>query len=324
MLLLTDILLGTMSVAGLAAGVSALVLYRKNNGNGPVPNPWRYDPLGPPPPIRPPVRFDPVTVKGLDELPARIEGALSPMFAEVLVKMEHLAQRQAEITDNPPVVMTTIEPTWPTELQRSVETLSQKLDGLRATSSLVSDQALERLDALVAAATTPEQEQEVQVKGLTDIPGQIARSLSGMIGRGGGGNPSPPPPPRRDPPPNLAAIPPGTQPTVPQIPAAYVGGSVFATAGQVTSLLVLIQYQLSPNCPGTSAEFSISAQDASVFVGAASALGGPLSDINYAYELTPGGPPRIYRSSFPGNNTPIGELQVLSPTGGYINVEVQS
>ena len=54
--MLMDILLGTMRVLGMAGGVSALVLYHKQNGNGhkPEPNPWRYDPLKAPPAPAPP------------------------------------------------------------------------------------------------------------------------------------------------------------------------------------------------------------------------------------------------------------------------------
>jgi hypothetical protein len=116
---------------------------------------------------------------------------------------------------------------------------------------------------------------------------------------------------------------PNELPATPSIPAPYVPGTIEVPAGGPWSLLYLIQKQLSPNCPGTSAEFSLSA-DSDIFVGGASSLGGPLSETNYAYLLTADSPPRIYRSSFPGNNTPVGEIQVLAPGGGSLHVEVQS
>lgn len=111
------------------------------------------------------------------------------------------------------------------------------------------------------------------------------------------------------------------------LPAAYVAGSISVPAGAVANLLTLIQAQLAANCPGTAVEFLIAADpgnSGSIAVGAASALQGPLSDTNYAYKLTASSPPRLYRSSFPGTSTPIGELQVFAASPAILHVEVQA
>lgn len=110
-------------------------------------------------------------------------------------------------------------------------------------------------------------------------------------------------------------------------PAPYVAGNVTLPAGVVANLLELIQDQIQANCPGTAVEFMIQADPANggaVSFGAASQLGGPLSGTNYAYKLSPTSPPRVYRSSYPGTSTPIGELQVLATTAAVLHVEVQS
>ena len=68
----------------------------------------------------------------------------------------------------------------------------------------------------------------------------------------------------------------------------------------MASLLALIQSQLSPNCPGTAVEFLIAADPANggpVLVGGASSIGGPLTETNYAYELTPSSPPRMFATN---------------------------
>ena len=110
------------------------------------------------------------------------------------------------------------------------------------------------------------------------------------------------------------------QPT-PSIPAPYVAGTVVVPPGEPFSLLALIQQQLTLACPGSSLELRLSA-DQSIFVGSASNIGGPLSDTNYGYELIPGDPPRIYRSSFPGQSTPIGDLEVFATGSASLHVEV--
>jgi len=111
------------------------------------------------------------------------------------------------------------------------------------------------------------------------------------------------------------------------IPASYVAGSVTIAAGVVSNLLDLIQQQLTPNCPGSAMELTIWADpgnSGSITVGAANTLNGPLSASNYAYRLTPTGQPRVYRSTFPGNSTPLGELQVLATNQAILHVEVQA
>lgn len=112
----------------------------------------------------------------------------------------------------------------------------------------------------------------------------------------------------------------------PSIPAPYVAGNISVPANTVSNLLSLIQATIAVNCPGTSSELQLiadSSNTAPVFVGAANAAG-PLSATNYAYQLTATGPPRVYRSAYPGTNTPIGELQVFSTAVSVLHVEVQS
>jgi hypothetical protein len=112
---------------------------------------------------------------------------------------------------------------------------------------------------------------------------------------------------------------PNPLPPIPSIPPAYVGGTVVVPGGSPQNLLLLIQQQLQPNCPGTCVQFRLEA-DSDMFVGAYSFYGGPLSASNFAYELVPG-VPRIYQSAYPGSSTPIGDLQVLG--AGALHVEVQ-
>lgn len=113
----------------------------------------------------------------------------------------------------------------------------------------------------------------------------------------------------------------------PAVPPAYVGGSINVPAGQVSNLLKLIQAQITPNCPGSAVELQIVA-DASnsgaVNFGAAGQISGPVSATNWAYQLTPTSPPRVYQSTFPGNQTALGELQVYAAAAAILHVEVQS
>jgi hypothetical protein len=111
------------------------------------------------------------------------------------------------------------------------------------------------------------------------------------------------------------------------VPPSYVAGAITVPAGVVSNLLSLIQAQIAPNCPGTATEFLIAADAGNagaVSVGAASLVSGALSSTNYAYRLTPASPPRVYRSTYPGSNTLIGEMQVLSAAAAVLHVEVCS
>jgi hypothetical protein len=109
------------------------------------------------------------------------------------------------------------------------------------------------------------------------------------------------------------------------VPAPYVAGTITVAAGKTYGLLELIHQQLFLDVPGTSVEFRIEADAtnaAPIFVGATSPGGGPISCDNYAYALTPMGPSRKYRASYPGTGTPQGVLQVFAPAGGKLHVEV--
>jgi hypothetical protein len=352
----TDILMGTVGVLGTAAGVSALVLYRKN-GNGHSTSPSS--------PSEPAVELDEKTaklVKTLDEVPRRIENSFQwlvqamtaitdqytkappPVWTcEITERLDEVIKDLRECAAHPLVMA---PPPWPPGLAETLDRITDRVEALLqmgpAPSAAVAELALAELDKLAIPLTQLPADLQRGFEGLghqlgeilaaernriaksSPPPGNVKTSPpSGGGGEAGGGG-SPPAPPRQAPPANAPRIPAGAQPVTPQIPAPYVGGSVYVPAGEVTNLLVLIQYGLSPNCPGSSAEFSLAADDGPIFVGAASALGGPLSAQNYAYQLTGETPPRIYRSTYPGNNTPIGELQVLAPSGGFLHVEVQT
>ena len=113
----------------------------------------------------------------------------------------------------------------------------------------------------------------------------------------------------------------------PSIPAPYVSGTIDLEAGVVANLLELMQTKLQYNSPGSATELLLEADSTnfgSIMMGSASQIGGPLSATNYAYKLTPSGGPRIYRSTYPGNSIPIGDLQVLSASAAKLHVEVQS
>ena len=322
--MLMEILMGTLGLVGTATGVSALVLARKQNGNGHSKDPWQPDPLRQPDPPpspaepEPQVNWPPELAALLTHITERLERSLERQEAAKQPEITppewaaHIQMDIAQMREN-----SLIEPLWPERLITSVQELGEKIADMAAIEAAPVVLAPPDNTALLESSGKLE-------KAIESLPGRISQSLTELARapKIGGGSGSPPALPKLAPP-NLPKIAPGMQPAVPQIPAAYVGGSVFAPAGEATSLLLLIQMQLSPNCPGTSAEFSLSA-DSSVFVGAASQIGGPLTATNYAFQLASGDPPRIYRSTYPGNNTPIGELQVLAPGGAWLHIEAQS
>lgn len=160
------------------------------------------------------------------------------------------------------------------------------------------------------------------VDELAGLPSQVAQkqdeSSRRMLVAAKSGQSITPPRPSLTPPSGPRLVP-GPLPPIPSIPPSYVGGTVFVTGGSPQNLLLLIQQQLAPNCPGTCVQFRLAA-DSEMFVGAASFLGGPLTNQNYAYVLE-AGEKRIYQSAYPGSSTPIGDLQVLG--SGALHVEVQ-
>jgi hypothetical protein len=109
------------------------------------------------------------------------------------------------------------------------------------------------------------------------------------------------------------------------IPCAYIAGTINVTAGSVQNLLTLIQAQLTPDCPGAAAEFQIQADTANtgtVEFGAASSIAGALSATNYGYSLAANAI-RLYRSTYPGASSPIGDVQVFSAAAAILHVEVR-
>jgi hypothetical protein len=140
--------------------------------------------------------------------------------------------------------------------------------------------------------------------------------LRRMVARTGG--PKWPHPARLNPQPRPASDP---VLTVPGMPPPYVAGTVVIPHAKPSNLLLMIQQQLQPNCPGTCVQFRISA-DASLFVGTASILGGPLSEENFGYVLLPG-EKVMYASITPGYTPPLGDIQVLTTSGtADLHVEV--
>ena len=110
----------------------------------------------------------------------------------------------------------------------------------------------------------------------------------------------------------------------PLYPSGMVAGTIAIGSAQANvpqSLLALIQAQLDPNCTGTGQEVNIQTDTGSLYVGRPSPLGGALATTNYGYLLTAGSS-RTYRSSFPGNNSPVGDLSVLMTAAGTFHVEV--
>jgi len=111
----------------------------------------------------------------------------------------------------------------------------------------------------------------------------------------------------------------------PLLPSGYVAGTITISSGQAGTpqqLLTLIQTQLDANCPGAGQEVTLQADGNSgaLYVGRAN-LVGALSTSNYGYVLQPGNS-RTYRSSFPGNSSPVGDLQVFMVAAGVFHVEV--
>jgi hypothetical protein len=116
---------------------------------------------------------------------------------------------------------------------------------------------------------------------------------------------------------------------LPLFPAGYVAGTITLGDSAPHQLLALIQAQLDANCPGAGQEVTIQADGSGpVYVGRQTTLGGVLSTSNYGYVLDKAntgfvaGASRTYRSSFPGNNSPVGDLMVLMSGGGTFHVEV--
>lgn len=110
----------------------------------------------------------------------------------------------------------------------------------------------------------------------------------------------------------------------PLVAPAYTAGTISISAGKVSNLLAVIQAQLEPNQSGGALGITITADQANagtVYVGAASTLGGPLSAVNYGYALNPTG--QSYRNT-PGAGfaAPVGQIQLLSPQSAILHVEI--
>jgi hypothetical protein len=317
-------LLGSTALAGAASGIWGIVVAARDQTR-------RLKPVKPEPQA--------VSVELVD-FPGKLEEA----FERALEKQRPL----------PPPIVDLPEPDWHKEM---VQDMILANDRLATAARQLAKPPSEHLEKLVAALlessirleelfATPSaqpvadeyldlrklvRELAEAVAPLTWLPAQF-NDLFIRLGQRNSTVTTPPPtliagggralpPARKAPPTPRAAPPPGPNMNTPSIPAPYVGGSVVVPANEATSLFALIQQQLQPNCPGGAAELVLSADDA-VFVGSASAIGGPLSETNYAFQLTPGGPPRIYRSSFPGNQAPLADLQVFAAAAAVLHVEV--
>jgi len=114
-------------------------------------------------------------------------------------------------------------------------------------------------------------------------------------------------------------------PPRPSVPAPYISGRLTLTPGAPQNLIDLIKNQLGLDCPGTSTEFRMWANPtnmAPIWCGAFMPGAGPLSVEQYAYSLSPMQDPIVYRSSYPGTQTPVGMMQVFSEAPAKLHVEV--
>ena len=128
-------------------------------------------------------------------------------------------------------------------------------------------------------------------------------------------------------------------PARPSVPVPFAEGTLRIPAGQPVALLDLIHQQINRDVPGTSTQFTISSDPCNVapiylgaFMGnplqqdetepANAARPGALSATNYGRLLTAQGDPIVYRSSYPGTQSPIGVLQVFSEAPAKIHIEV--
>lgn len=118
----------------------------------------------------------------------------------------------------------------------------------------------------------------------------------------------------------------------PLLPSGMVAGTIAISsqqAGVPQSLLTLMQAQLDPNCPGAGQEVTIQADNSgAVYIGRPNQMGA-LSTSNYGYLLVAGTSALIpggaisFQTSFPGNNAPVGDLQVLMSASGTFHVIVK-
>lgn len=348
--MLGDILLTAVGAAGMAGGVVALVFHRRNgNGNGhppkeePAPHmveDWEIAKLA-------------ESLQPLALLPNKLESRFNLAIDRLSTTLEaRAAWREPVEVTVPPVevrVPPLPEPEWPAPLTHSIDVLQKRLQETLCNAPnelekiLILAKITDQLDAMQHPHVTAE---------FGDLPERIAERIGeafaierdriekaieklgsdrGRTPATTGGSAVPPRPPGIPPRPpraprDIRAVP-GGLPITPQIPASYVGGEVQVPANEVSDLLLLIQEQLSPNCPPSAVEVQIVADAANagpILVGSASMIGGPLSDTNYAYELLSTSPPRVYRATYPGGNGALGELQVLAPSGGFLHVEVQT
>jgi len=114
----------------------------------------------------------------------------------------------------------------------------------------------------------------------------------------------------------------------PLYPAGYVSGTITLPDGNPHNLLALVQAQLDPNCPGAGQEVTLQADSTGpLYVGAPNTIGA-LATTNYGYVLDKAqagfvaGASRTYRTTFPGNHSPVGDLWVLGTTNMTFHVEV--
>lgn len=105
---------------------------------------------------------------------------------------------------------------------------------------------------------------------------------------------------------------------------AYTAGTITILAGVVSNLLAVIQAQLEPNQSGGALGITLTADQGNggtVYVGAASTLGGALTATNYGYSLSPTG--SGYRNTpGAGFSAPVGQIQLYSPSNATLHVEI--
>ena len=343
-----EVLPWTVGAMGAGAGVWALV-FRRKNGNGKH-DPWQHaerlaKEFGPvqqqaSAPVQ--VQWPPELAALLTHITERLEAALTRAESDAAEGDKRLTRIASDLSENMADSMARFYAKVSTDMMTvpnpGLERLTERIEALLRIPPPAQpdfEPVVARLEELVASMPEPDQRPELEaelVRQLAELPQRVGRSVSDAVAerKPPPRNLAPPEKAKNNPPgppksaPRNFALNPNEQPATPSIPAPYVPGTVDVPAGQPWSLLYLIQKQLSPNCPGTSVSFAISAEGGTVYVGGASQIGGKLSEENYAYKLEDGDPPVRYQSSYPGGNTPVGEIQVLSTGGGKLHVEVQS
>lgn len=106
----------------------------------------------------------------------------------------------------------------------------------------------------------------------------------------------------------------------PLVPIGFIAGTITTTSSP-QNVLDLIVAQLDANVDRGARNLLIQAGSAACFLGGPSTTGGAMSSTNYGLTLA-AGTWQLFTSNFPGSNTPIGSMQVLTASAGSVHVMV--